>query len=125
MKKIITFAVALAAFLFTSHETQAQTPEQQKFLGTWELAISGMPNGTMEIPLTISFENNALKGNITKPDGEVQNFDSVEVDEDVLIAEFEADGFVINLELSMEEDGTLSGTMMNAFSVKGKKAKQQ
>lgn len=125
MKKILTLVAAIAALCVAGSKASAQTPEQKAFLGTWELTISGMPDGNMEIPLTVSFQDNALKGSIVKPDGEVQAFDSVEVDEDVLLAEFEADGFVVNLELSLEEDGTLSGTMLNAFSVKGKKAEEK
>lgn len=124
MKKLLSLAVAAAALLFAGINASAQTPEEKNFLGKWELTISGMPDGNMEIPLTVSYADSTLKGSIVTPDGETMNFDSIEVDEDVLLAEFAADGFVVNLELSIEEDGTLSGYMMNAFTVKGKKAKE-
>lgn len=124
MKKALAFAAAVAAFLFAGINASAQTPEEKSFLGKWELTISGMPDGKMEIPLTVTYVDKALKGSIVTPDGETKTFDSISVDEDVLLAEFASDGFVVNLELSLEEDGTLSGYMMNAFSVKGKKAEK-
>ena len=124
MKKALAFAAAVAAFLFAGINASAQTPEEKSFRGKWELTISGMPDGKMEIPLTVTYVDKALKGSIVTPDGETKTFDSISVDEDVLLAEFASDGFVVNLELSLEEDGTLSGYMMNAFSVKGKKAEK-
>ena len=124
MKKILAFTAVVVALLFAGVNASAQTPQEKSFLGKWELTISGMPDGNMEIPLTVTYTDNALKGNIVTPDGETMEFESISVDEDVLLAEFSADGFVVNLELSLEEDGTLSGYMMNAFTVKGKKAEK-
>ncbi|MBQ3438886.1 MAG: hypothetical protein IJG35_02780 [Bacteroidales bacterium] len=126
MKKIFALVAAIAALLFTNVNASAQTPEQKDFLGKWELTVSGLPNnGNLTAPLTISFEDNALKGSILTPQDEKVTFDTVSVEDDVLVAEFEAEGFVVNLELSLEEDGTLSGYLMNAFSVKGKKAAEK
>ena len=124
MKKILALAASIAALLFAGINASAQTPQEKSFLGKWELTISGMPDGNMEIPLNVTFANDKLQGSIVTPDGETMNFESISVDEDVLLAEFSADGFVVNLELSLEEDGTLSGYMMNAFTVKGKKAEK-
>lgn len=121
MKQLGMMMVVLATLLLSGAMASAQTPDEKNFIGTWELTISGMPNGNMEIPLTVSFEDDALKGSITTPDGAEMNFDSIAAEDGVLMAEFEAEGFTVNLELSLEEDGTLSGYMMNAFSVKGKK----
>lgn len=125
MKKILAFAAVVAALLFAGINASAQTPEEKNFLGKWELTISGMPDGNLVIPLTVTFEDDVLKGSIVAPGDEKMTFDTISVDEDVLLAEFEAEGFVVNLELSLEEDGTLSGYMMNAFSVKGKKAEKE
>ena len=125
MKKILAYAAVVAALLFAGINASAQTPEEKSFLGKWELTISGMPDGNMVIPLTVSFEDDTLKGSIVTPSDEKMTFDTISVDEDVLLAEFEAEGFVVNLELSLEEDGTLSGYLMNAFSVKGKKAEKK
>lgn len=121
MKQLGMMMVVLATLLLSGAMASAQTPDEKNFIGTWELTISGMPNGNMEIPLTVSYEDDTLKGNITTPDGTEMNFDSIAAEDGVLMAEFEAEGFTVNLELSLEEDGTLSGYMMNAFSVKGKK----
>lgn len=125
MKKILTLVAAVAALLLTGISASAQTPQEKNFLGKWDLTISGMPDGDMKVPFTVSYADKALKGSIVAPDGATVGFDTISVDEDVLLAEFEADGFVVSLELSLEEDGTLSGYMMNAFSVKGKKAAKQ
>lgn len=125
MKKILAYAAVVAALLFAGIHASAQTPEEKSFLGKWELTISGMPDGNMVIPLTVSFEDDTLKGSIVTPSDEKMTFDTISVDEDVLLAEFEAEGFVVNLELSLEEDGTLSGYLMNAFSIKGKKVEKK
>lgn len=125
MKKILAYAAVVAALLFAGINASAQTPEEKSFLGKWELTISGMPDGNMVIPLTVSFEDDTLKGSIVTPSDEKMTFDTISVDEDVLLAEFEAEGFVVNLELSLEEDGTLSGYLMNAFSIKGKKVEKK
>ena len=125
MKKILAYAAVVAALLFAGINASAQTPEEKSFLCKWELTISGMPDGNMVIPLTVSFEDDTLKGSIVTPSDEKMTFDTISVDEDVLLAEFEAEGFVVNLELSLEEDGTLSGYLMKAFSVKGKKAEKK
>lgn len=125
MKTFRSLMAVLAALMLTGTVAGAQTPDEKSFIGTWELTISGMPNGNMEIPLTVSFTDNVLKGNIVTPDGAEMPFDSIAAEDGVLMAEFEAEGFTVNLELVLEEDGSLSGYMMNAFSVKGKKAKTQ
>ena len=122
MKTLRILAAAVAALLLGIASLNAQTPEQKPFLGTWDLTIIGIPDGDMQVSLTVSFAKGALKGTLNTPDGRSVTFDSIEVDDNVLIAEFEADSFMVNFDLSLEKDGTLSGYMMNSFSVTGKKA---
>ena len=122
MKKILALAASIAALLFAGINASAQTPQEKSFLGKWELTISGMPDGNMEIPLTVTYADKALKGSIVTPDGAEMAFQSISVEDEFLVAEFEADGYVVNFELSLEKDGTLTGYMLNAFSVIGKKA---
>ncbi|MBR1569753.1 MAG: hypothetical protein IJ651_03360 [Bacteroidales bacterium] len=125
MKTFRILVAAVAALLLGTASLHAQTPEQKPFLGTWDLTVTGIPNGDMQVNLTVSFSNDALRGTLHTQDGRDVGFDSIEVDDNVLIAEFDADGFVVNFELSLEEDGTLSGYMMNTFSVTGKKAEKK
>ncbi len=114
---ILTSLLLAATCLF------AQNPEEQPFLGTWDLTVSGTPMGDFSMPLTVSYNDGKLVGTVSSPEGSMA-FDSLTVKEDKLVAAVTAQDFGIEIELALQEDGTLSGMVMDQFPITGKKREQ-
>ena len=124
MKKMILIAAFVAA-LFAGANSFAQTPDQAKFLGKWNLTVTGAPGGTIKLPMTVTYAEGQLGGTIMTTSGETVNFKTVHADKKSLTADFEADGYDAYISVSLLPDGTLSGSSMGFMSITGTKAEEE
>jgi hypothetical protein len=124
MKKMILIAAFVAA-LFAGANSFAQTPDQAKYLGKWNLTVTGGPIETMTLPMTVTYADGHLGGTIMTTSGETVKFKAVYADKKGLTADFEAEGYDAYISVSLLPDGTLSGSSMGLMSITGTKAEEK
>jgi len=124
MKKMIMIA-AFVAVLFAGANSFAQTPDQAKYLGKWNLTVTGAPGGTMNLPMTVTYTDGHIGGTIKTTGGETVKFKAVYADKNGLTADFEADGYDAYISVSLLPDGSLTGSSMGFLTITGTKAKEE
>jgi len=94
------------------------------FMGKWKTMIKGIPQGDMDVTLTVEKKDGKLAGSIFNPkDNKTIAFDTAEIKDGMLAATFTNQGYSISLSLGKKDDDNIAGAMMNQFDVTGTRLK--
>lgn len=88
------------------------------FEGTWLLEVPGTPYGDLTFTFEIIREEGSLKGNIYTDEGEATVQNIIERDNSIVVY-WVAGEYDLDMNLSLTEEDTLSGWLVNTLRVTG------
>ena len=114
------FIAALSCLLF-SLAGQAQN----YYHGTWYVTAKGMPNGDVNMMMTVDCNANPAIGNITDPSNPAKliKLENVKISGDSFSAQFKGFGITLPLELTKVDERTAAGKAMRRFDLTASKDK--
>lgn len=125
-KRMKTFNILLfSIFLYCTANAQGTLSAEGTnfFVGKWYLIAKGLPQGDVNIILTIENKNEKISGNITNPIKPSQLFDlkDIVVNDSTLNAKFNAFETIMPIVLQKKNAEEVTGKMMGKFIFEGSK----
>ena len=141
MKKLSNLLVFtfLSLFVFAADLQAQTTPSQAKtasvpvqtspadyFVGTWNVKVSGLPDGDKDMVVLFEKKDGKLAGGIVDAaTKKVNPFTSVTQTDNKVSASFmnEEPNMEISLSLEKKDDTKITGSLMDMFTMEGSRAK--
>lgn len=125
MKKASVLLIALFFGITFKGISQTATPAEF-YVGKWEMAILGTPNGDAKMPVEISLKEGKLSGEITNPEdpsGAKIPMSSIETEGGLLTVFFSMAGYDLSIAFTKVDDDNFKGKLMDMFESSMKRIK--
>jgi hypothetical protein len=128
MKTVSTlFFFCFLFFVGSATHLQAQSAQEDYFVGTWNVTAFGLPQGDTNMIIQLSKKDGKLSGGIIDPaTNQIGTpFTKIDVAADKLTAFFIApeQGMEVYLSLVKKDDKNVTGSIMDMFNMEGTKGK--
>lgn len=120
MKKtgIVMGLVILLLAIFSANTIVQGEPvnNDDYFADKWEVLLMGTPYGDVTLIFHLTREDDGLKGSITSDyDDSVTEIERIAERDDSITFFWTAEGHFVNLNLSIQDENNMAGSLMNMF----------
>ena len=117
-KGIVMGVVILLVAIFSTITVVQGEPinNEDYFADKWEVLLVGTPYGDVTLIFHLTREEDGLKGMITSDyDDSVTEIERIAERDDSITFFWTADGHFVNLNLSIQDENNMTGSLMNMF----------
>ncbi len=126
MKKLTSILALICFVLISFWSTAKPSDNLDYFVGKWQIAIKGTPNGDAQMVFILSKKDGEIAGVIQDTSGtEISVISKSEIKEGSIILFFTAQGYDVNLDLKKKDENHLEGSLMSMFDAVGERIKAE